>query len=115
LNPAVSVLFKRLLLIGMLALLWGGPNSVAEIATVHFVFHAARDVRPISRYIYGVNQFQLFFDGMDGPWSNATFTRLGGDRFTAYNWTNSASQAGNDFHWAGELRTRQARAFACPG
>ena len=34
---------------------------------------------------------------MEGPWSNATFTRLGGNRLTAYNWTNNASQAGSDY------------------
>lgn len=71
----------------------------AEITSVQFTIDPSRDVKPISRYIYGVNQFRLFLDGMNGPWSNLAFTRLGGNRFTAYNWTNNASQAGADYHF----------------
>jgi hypothetical protein len=49
-------------------------------------------VRPISRYVYGVNQ---------GDWAGRTrhlaLGRLGGNRFTAYNWENNASNAGKDY------------------
>jgi hypothetical protein len=89
-----SVSFMRLVLIGLVALLAGSSIADAQIASVHFTIDPTRDVKPISRYIYGVNQFHLFLDGMNGPWSNLAFTRLGGNRFTAYNWTNNASQAG---------------------
>src|ERR1039458_4915035 len=63
---------------------------------VHFTIDAARDAKPISRYIYGINQLHNIVDGLTGDWSNATFTRFGGNRMTAYNWVNSASNAGKD-------------------
>jgi hypothetical protein len=94
-----QVSFMRLVSIGMAALLAVSSIADAQIASVHFTIDPTRDVKPISRFIYGVNQFHLFLDGMNGPWSNLGFTRLGGNRFTAYNWTNNASQAGHDFHF----------------
>jgi len=89
----------RLISIGIAVMLAGCLTPGTLFASVHFTIDATRDVRPISRYIYGVNQFHLYLDGMNGPWSNLAFTRLGGNRFTAYNWTNNASQAGNDYHF----------------
>ena len=65
-------------------------------ASVHgadFTVDAPRDVKPISRYIYGVNQ------SLKGAYSQAAFIRLGGNRWTAYNWVNNASNAGRDFHF----------------
>lgn len=44
---------------------------------------------PISPYIYGVNQ--------DLPGQTVTARRLGGNRTTAYNWENNASNAGSDY------------------
>ena len=48
---------------------------------------------PISPYIYGVNQ---------ADWSGRSrglrSGRLGGNRWTAYNWETNASNAGSDFH-----------------
>jgi hypothetical protein len=87
----------RFICIGMLAILPTATFAFAQTKTVHFTIDASRDVKPISRFICAVNQFHLFFDGMSGPWSNRTFTRLGGNRLTAYNWTNNASQAGSDY------------------
>ena len=45
--------------------------------------------KPISPYIYGTNQHH------GAP--QYTFDRLGGNRWTAYNWENNASNAGNDY------------------
>lgn len=53
-------------------------------ATINTVSH-----RPISPYIYGTNQH---FGA-----SQYTFGRLGGNRWTAYNWENNASSAGIDY------------------
>ena len=48
----------------------------------------------ISPYIYGVNSVD--FAGMGKVF---TLTRQGGDRLTAYNWENNASNAGADYHY----------------
>jgi hypothetical protein len=48
--------------------------------------------KPISPYIYGVNDFVL-----DGE-VTAFSVRQGGNRYTAYNWENNLSNAGNDWH-----------------
>jgi hypothetical protein len=58
---------------------------------VQFTINPLVDVKPISRYIYGVNQ------ALDGAYSDGTLTRLGGNRWTAYNWENNASNAGIDY------------------
>jgi len=47
----------------------------------------------ISPYIYGLN----FYSGVTGAPSLLTFDRDGGDRWTAYNWINNASNAGSDY------------------
>jgi hypothetical protein len=60
-------------------------------ADVHFSIDAAANVHAISRFIYGVNQ------SLDGNYANLTFTRSGGNRLTAYNWENNASNAGSDW------------------
>ena len=41
-------------------------GSIAEaqpVATVHFDIDSKQDVKPISRYIYGINQFHGVVDG----------------------------------------------------
>jgi len=48
---------------------------------------------PISPWIYGINSFA----GIPNPPLNLTLNRLGGNRWTAYNWENNASNAGSDF------------------
>ena len=78
----------------LLFLLAGGFAALADDAqTVQFTVDAGKPGKPISRYIYGVNL------GLDGPYSTLTLTRAGGNRWTAYNWTNNASNAGNDWHF----------------
>ena len=47
---------------------------------------------PISPYIYGVNSSDLAHLG-----PGFTFAREGGNRLTAYNWENNASNAGSDY------------------
>ncbi|MGD0464740.1 MAG: glycoside hydrolase family 44 protein [Tepidisphaeraceae bacterium] len=59
---------------------------------VHFTIDAQRDVHPISRLIYGVNQ------PIGQQWTHATFERFGGNRTTEYNWITNASNAGTDWH-----------------
>jgi hypothetical protein len=61
--------------------------------SVQCVIDARQDVHPISRLIYGVN------GPLGGQWANLTFTRIGGNRTTAYNWVTNASNAGNDYHF----------------
>jgi Glycoside hydrolase family 44 len=67
-----------------------GP-ATGSAFTVHFDVDSSSG-HPISPYIYGTNQ---------GDWSGAsrhlTLGRLGGNRLTAYNWENNASNAGNDY------------------
>ena len=68
-------------------------STVERPAIVHFTIDAARDVHPISPFIYGVNR------PCHGVYANLTLTRLGGNRWTCFNWTNNASNAGNDYHY----------------
>ena len=66
---------------------------VAHAQTVQFTVDAQQNVKPISRFIYGVNQ------ALDGAYANLTLTRAGGNRWTAYNWENNASNAGSDWNY----------------
>lgn len=51
--------------------------------------------QPISPYIYGVNSY----GGIPNAPTQLTFDRAGGNRWTAYNWINNASNAGSDYHY----------------
>ncbi|MFO1501044.1 MAG: glycoside hydrolase family 44 protein [Verrucomicrobiota bacterium] len=48
---------------------------------------------PISPWIYGINDYQAVVD----PPEHLTLNRSGGNRWTAYNWENNASNAGSDW------------------
>ena len=48
---------------------------------------------PISPYIYGLNSYT----GTTSPPRNLTLDRMGGNRWTAYNWETNASNAGSDY------------------
>lgn len=50
--------------------------------------------RPISPLVYGINGHDLA-EGHPGVFA---FRRLGGNRTSAYNWENNASNAGEDYH-----------------
>lgn len=53
------------------------------------------NTKAISPYIYGIN----FYSGVTGAPSQLTFDRAGGNRWTAYNWINNASNAGSDYFY----------------
>jgi autotransporter-associated beta strand protein len=76
-----------------LLVLFALPALAAAQTNVNFSIDTTQGVKPISRYIYGVNQ------SLTGGYSNATLTRLGGNRWSAYNWENNASNAGSDWHF----------------
>ena len=54
--------------------------------------------RAISPWIYGIN----FYDGITGSPRNLTLNRAGGNRWTAYNWENNASNAGSDWYYSSD-------------
>jgi fibronectin type 3 domain-containing protein len=66
------------------------PAATAVDVTV--TIHPA-NTHPISPYIYGLN----FYFGNTDPPPLLTMDRDGGNRWTAYNWENNASNAGSDF------------------
>jgi len=51
--------------------------------------------RAISPYIYGTN----FYEGNTNAPALLTLDRAGGNRWTAYNWINNGSNAGNDYFY----------------
>jgi Glycoside hydrolase family 44 len=65
----------------------GDPGSVDVTLDVH----TARDEQPISPLIYGVN------GAPELAKNRFTVVRSGGNRMTAYNWENNASNAGSDY------------------
>ena len=66
--------------------------AAAPVAQVTFTIDSSQDLRPISRFIYGLNHW----NGTGRP-ANSTLSRSGGNRMTAYNWETNASNAGSDF------------------
>lgn len=62
-------------------------------ADVQFEVHAERPTHPISPLIYGTNQPD------DPQGSRYGLVRMGGNRLTAFNWENNASNAGNDYQF----------------
>jgi hypothetical protein len=64
---------------------------------VQFVIDATQRF-PISPYIYGVNGYETAPNATTPEWPNGlTISRFGGNRLTAYNWENNASNAGRDY------------------
>ena len=66
--------------------------SIASGQTVSFTLNTS-STAPISPFIYGVN------GDLTGAYSNNTLLRSGGNRLTAYNWENNASNAGSDYFY----------------
>jgi hypothetical protein len=62
-------------------------------ADVQFTINGGQNVREISPYIYGINFYHSA--GFSAP---ATLDRLGGNRWTGYNWETNASNAGADYY-----------------
>ena len=81
------------------------PPSTPPASQVNFAIDSTQDVRPISRFIYGMN-------GWDpaGGRANLTLSRSGGNRMTAYNWETNASNAGADFQPERQLPGRRQHA-----
>ncbi len=76
-----------------------GGTSIVEpgaipAGAVSFEVRADRDVRGISPLIYGINQVR----DLNGSQKGTRLVRLGGNRWTAYNWENNASNAGVDYY-----------------
>jgi hypothetical protein len=67
--------------------------SSAKEPTVVFRIDAGKPIGVISPYIYGTNQ-----PDWNGVSRYMTLVRQGGNRMTAYNWTDNASNAGADWH-----------------
>ncbi len=67
----------------------GNPGAV----DVSFDIRSDRDVHRISPLIYGTN------GAKDIANTRQTLVRLGGNRWTAYNWENNASNAGSDYYY----------------
>jgi len=68
-------------------------GQTAPSDTITFTIDPTRDTRPISRFIYGINRT------LDGSYTNLTCTRVGGNRWTAYNWVANVSNAGSDYQF----------------
>lgn len=74
---------------GILSTLIGVWLAAMAQAQTQFTINASQNVQAISPYIYGTNDPNLI--------SAATNVRLGGNRWTAYNWENNDSNAGSDY------------------
>ena len=68
-----------------------GKDWNASVDHVDLTIDATRVGRPISPLIYGYNAIR------DPGARGVTLLRAGGNRYTAYNWENNASNAGADF------------------
>jgi hypothetical protein len=89
----------------------GGATGDPGTPEVTFTIQADTDVHPISPLIYGWN-------GADAIASDGqTVIRAGGNRWTAYNWENNASNAGNDYMFQNDnyLDTSAAPGHALAG
>lgn len=63
-----------------------------DTPAVAFTIDPAANLQPISRFIYGTNTVAPAAAGH-------TLERLGGNRWTAYNWETNASNAGSDWYF----------------
>lgn len=67
-------------------------TTAASVPTVTINVNATQE-HPISPWIYGIN----FYENVPDAPANLTLNRAGGNRWTAYNWENNASNAGSDY------------------
>ncbi len=75
-----------------------GNSSTASATPVHVTADVTITVdpsqsKPISPWIYGINSYS----GLTGTPPLLTLDRMGGNRWTAYNWETNASNAGSDY------------------
>jgi hypothetical protein len=104
----------------------GGPQSPAppgtppgSAAAIRFTIDSSSGRTPVSPFIFGTNQPEWA-----GKSRGLRLARLGGNRWTAYNWETNASNAGSDFQHQNDaflgggntpgeaVRADVARAFA---
>jgi len=72
-------------------------------AQVSFSIDPTKGQAAISPFIYGVNGSVASGTDSQGYSNlNLTWGREGGDRFTAYNYTNNASNAGSDYYYSND-------------
>jgi hypothetical protein len=97
----MTTMGRRVVGIAWLAALCASPLPAQPITPddpgpgdLKFTISAAGAAKPISPYIYGVN-----FYGSSGFTNPVTLDRLGGNRWSAYNWETNASNAGKDWHY----------------
>lgn len=77
----------------------GSADDAAELASADVTIAIDPSVtKPISPYIYGMN----FNDEVTNAPSGLTLNRYGGNRWTAYNWENNASNAGSDWNYSSD-------------
>jgi hypothetical protein len=76
-------------------------------AAVRFTINSGVNVKPISPYIYGNN-----FASTSVP---VTLDRLGGNRWTGYNWETNASNAGRDWYYKNDWHMTNGNATRPPG
>ena len=69
-------------------------DTIPDSADVSFTIDASAAGTPISPYIYGSN-----FSSLDFTTVPFRIVRSGGNRWSAYNWENNASNAGNDWYF----------------
>ncbi|CAK0748793.1 exported hypothetical protein [Gammaproteobacteria bacterium] len=69
-------------------------NSTADV-TVTIDPNTKRSISP---WIYGLN----FYGQINNAPAHLTLDRAGGNRWTAYNWENNASNAGNDWNYSSD-------------
>ncbi|HEY2882338.1 MAG TPA: glycoside hydrolase family 44 protein [Pirellulales bacterium] len=89
--------FGLFVLVGLL------PVAAAR-AQVTFTINSSQQTKPISPYIYGTNDNSAI--------TGATSMRLGGNRWTAYNWENNASNAGSDYQFQNDNYLVQSQSAA---
>lgn len=71
-------------------LLLSAPALSSAGEALHFFVDPSGESIPVSPYVYGLNWQEIGDTG-------ATVRRMGGNRMTAYNWENNASNAGSDW------------------
>jgi Glycoside hydrolase family 44/Bacterial Ig-like domain (group 3) len=76
--------------------------------SVQFIIDPLQAVKPISPYIYGINQALAGY-------SNYTYERLGGDLTTDWNWENGDSNAGIDYYYQNESLSYSTGGSNAPG
>jgi hypothetical protein len=72
-------------------------DTAPTTTSVVFTIDSTSNVHPISRYIYGTNDYKL-----PASAKNLTLTRVGGNRLSAYNWETNASNAGSDWKYSSD-------------